>query len=87
MEVVFDTNLDHINIYDYQKECVSDYRIEGKQGAEWILLTEVKENFLRFRKHEFAPVRLEGLRLTVLAARGAPSARIYQIRAYPDGKI
>jgi hypothetical protein len=44
VELVFDTNLDHINIYDYQKECVKDYRLEGRRGNEWILLADEKED-------------------------------------------
>ena len=87
VELVFDTNLDHINIYDYQKECVKDYRLEGRRGDEWVLLADEKDNFLRFRKHIFEPQELDGLRLTVSATQGDPSARVYQIRAYADGTI
>lgn len=87
VEMVFDTNLDHINIYSYQKECVKDYRLEGFcQGKSW-LLAEVKDNFLRFRKHVFDPVELEGIRIVVTSTRGAPSARICQIRAYSNKNI
>lgn len=86
-ELVFDTNLDHINIYDFQKECVKDYRLEGLCGSERIVLADVKDNYLRFRKHEFTPQEFDGLRLTITATRGDPSARVYQIRAYADGII
>ena len=87
VELIFDTNLDHINIYDYQKECVKEYRLEGRCGEEWIPLAEENDNFLRFRKYTFEPRELDGLRLIVSATRGDSSARVYQIRAYADGTI
>lgn len=86
-ELVFDTNLDNINIYDYQKECVKEYILEGLDGDKIIPLAQEKENFLRFRKHEFPAQELDGLRLTVLATRGDRSARVYQIRAYESPDI
>ncbi|MHB0874803.1 MAG: hypothetical protein ACYC5O_02040, partial [Anaerolineae bacterium] len=39
-------------------------------------------NHQRRRRHEFATVRTTALRLTVLATNGAPSARVYEVRAY-----
>jgi len=82
VELVFDTNLDALNIRSYQKECVKDYRIEGLCGNESFTIAEEKGNFKRFRRHVFPPVEIEKLKLTVHATHGDPSARVYQIRAY-----
>ena len=87
VELIFDTNLDHINIYDYQKECVKDYRLEGIIGDQVVALATVTENYLRFRKHEFPEMNLDGIRLTVTGTRGDPSVRVYQIRAYRNVEI
>ncbi|OQA84299.1 MAG: FAD dependent oxidoreductase [Lentisphaerae bacterium ADurb.Bin242] len=87
VELVFDTNLDAVNIYSLQEECVRDYRLEGVCDGKPVALAEVSGNFLRFRKHIFQPLMLDGLRLTVNASNGAPSARVYQIRAYAKGEI
>ena len=86
-ELIFDTNLDHINIYDYQKECVKEFILEGIDGERIGPLAQEKENFLRFRKYEFPALELDGLRLTILATRGDSSARVYQIRAYEKAEM
>ena len=86
-ELVFDTGLDHINIYSRQQECVKEYVLEGIVAGKYQLLAEEKDNFLRFRKHVFPPVMLDGIRLIVKASNGDPSARVYQIRAYKNSTI
>ena len=87
VELVFDTNLDAINIYSLQKECVKDYVLEGICNGKSVVLAEIAGNYLRFRKHTFEPRLLDGLRLTVKSANGVPSARVYQVRAYRKGEI
>jgi hypothetical protein len=87
VELVFDTGLDHINIYSRQQECVKEYVLEGIVAGKYQLLAEEKDNFLRFRKHVFPPVMLDGIRLIVKASNGDPSARVYQIRAYKNSTI
>lgn len=82
VELIFDTNLDALNIYAIQEECVRDYLLEGIRDGKTAVLAEISGNYLRFRKHIFEPRLLDGLRLTVKASNGAPSARVYQIRAY-----
>ncbi|MBR2438743.1 MAG: FAD-dependent oxidoreductase [Lentisphaeria bacterium] len=87
VELVFDTSLEHINIYSSQQECVKEYVLEGICGDKTIVLAEEKDNYLRFRKHVFPPVELSALRLTVRSTRGDASARVYQIRAYEKAEI
>ena len=87
VELVFDTCLEHINIYASQTECVKDYVLEGVCGDRVIVLAEESDNYLRFRKHVFPAVELSALRLTVRASRGDSSARVYQIRAYEKAEI
>ena len=87
VELVFDTNLEHINIEKAQEECVKEYVLEGFCGDKTVVLAEETDNYLRFRKHVFPEMELSGLRLTVRATRGDASARVFQVRAYKDPAI
>lgn len=87
VELVFDTSLEHINIYSSQEECVKEYILEGICGDKTVVLAEEKDNYLRFRKHVFQPMELSALRLKILSSRGDASARVYQIRAYETSEI
>jgi hypothetical protein len=89
VELTFDTNLALISTkstrLDPARECVRDYRLTALDGGSWRVLAEVQGNYQRRRVHDFPEVRVDGLRLEVLATNGAPEARIYEIRAYHVG--
>ena len=87
VELVFDTDLEHINIDNTQEECVKEYILEGICGDKTVVLAEEDDNYLRFRKHVFPEMELSGLRLTIRATRGDASARVFQVRAYKDPEI
>jgi hypothetical protein len=65
-------------------QTVRDYRLSYFDAGQWKPLATARENFQRRRVHRFAPVQTAKLRLTVEATNGAPSARLFEIRAYHD---
>ena len=65
-------------------QSVRDYTLSYFDGRQWTDLATEKENFQRRRIHRFDPVKTTKLRLTVTATNGAPSARVFEIRAYDE---
>ena len=65
-------------------QTVRDYTLSYFNGGRWTDLATEKENFQRRRTHRFDPLRTSKLRLTVTATNGAPSARVFEIRAYDE---
>jgi FAD dependent oxidoreductase len=63
-------------------QCPRDYAVEIFSAGQWQRVAEVKENYQRLRRHKFAPVVGEKLRVIVTATNGDPSAAIYEIRCY-----
>lgn len=66
-----------------QPETVRDYAIlaKRKDGKE-IELAKVTGNHQRLRRHNFAPVEVQSIRLEVLATNGSEQARVYEVRCY-----
>lgn len=57
------------------------YEIDCAQGDEWQRLASETCNIHRFRRHRFAPVTADKLRLRVLRAHGEGNgARVYELR-------
>jgi hypothetical protein len=86
VQLTFDTDANRrvtLPLFRYP-DCVRDYQIEVGTAAGWKPLLEVHENYVRRRVHRFDAVETNRLRLTVLATNGAPSARVYEIRAYDE---
>jgi hypothetical protein len=83
--LTFDTNLDKLVSFGPAPECVRDYTISylNDQG-EWEPIVRETNNHHRRRRHEFPPIHVSKLRLTVTATNGDPSARVYQIQAYRE---
>jgi hypothetical protein len=65
-------------------ECVRDYELSCHDGAQWVRLASMTDNFQRRRIHHFEPVTTARLRLTVQATNGSRLARVFQIRAYEE---
>ena len=64
-------------------ECVRDYRILKHEGEGWYELISVEGNYHRRRIHRLkTPIETKALRVEVLSAHGAETARIYEIRVY-----
>jgi hypothetical protein len=73
-------------IYAPQPETVKDFTVtvSTKEKTE-LTLIDVKNNYQRLFRFEFAPVWVESLRLTVHATNGSAEARVYEIRCYGAG--
>ena len=67
------------------KAIVRDYTIECFVDGKWKAVARVRDNFQRFRRHNFVQVTTDRIRITVEATHGAKSARIFEVRAYPHG--
>ena len=65
-------------------QCVRDYDLAYHDGAAWHTVDSVTANFQRRRVHRFDTVMVSKLRLTIHATNGAPSARVFEIRAYHE---
>jgi len=69
----------------FPKACVRDYTLECRVAGAWRQAARVRNNFQRFRRHSFAQVTTDGIRLTVEATHGAKTARVFEMRVYTDG--
>lgn len=73
-------------IYAPQPETVKDFTITIRtKDKRELTLIEVKDNYRRLFRHDFAPVWVESLRLTIRATNGTEEARVYEIRCYGAG--
>ena len=86
IDVRFDTRLDELYFDAPPTECVRDYTIEVRTDGKWRQVHAEEGNYHRHRIHDIAPVRGDAVKLSVQATNGAPSARVYEVRAYPPGK-
>ncbi len=85
--LTFDTDLNaRFHTAPLPAECVRDYTLSCREGDKWIEVAAVKGNFQRRRVHRFKRRITTGLRLTVQATNGDPSARVFEIRAYNEPK-
>ena len=87
IQCTFDTNLEgsHGNRTNpLPKECVRDYTLECKVDGQWVRVARVRDNIQRFRRHAFKQVKTDRVRLTVEATQGAETARVFEMRVYPD---
>jgi hypothetical protein len=67
--------------------CVKDYRIEIQdRTGGWNPVLTVRDNFLRHRVHVFPAVITSRMRVVIESTNGDASARIFEIRAYNDGR-
>lgn len=64
--------------------CVKDFIVEYREtdDAEWIVLKEIKGNYLRHRIIKFSTVNAKLFRIRIISTNGDDKARIYEIRAY-----
>jgi hypothetical protein len=86
VQVTFDTNFSQRAsqpLFRYP-ECVKDYDLRVRRGGGWVNVASIRGNYVRRRVHRFDRVGTDALRLEVLAANGAPSARVYEIRVYDE---
>jgi hypothetical protein len=66
---------------------VKDYRIEIQdRTGGWNPVLTVRDNFLRHRVHVFPAVSTSRMRVVIESTNGDASARIFEIRAYNDGR-
>jgi hypothetical protein len=67
-----------------QPETVKDYDLlyRAPGTEQWETLARVTGNYLRLRRHTFAPVKLTALRLVMTASHGGKHAALYEIRCY-----
>lgn len=86
VRLTFDPDLNPLHPVAHPATLVKSYCLEGKTANGWMTLADEEENVLRLRVHRFPPVRVSELRVTVRSTWGDPSARIFEIRAYGNGK-
>ena len=60
------------------------YRVLAHVGDQWRVVAEEPANWRRFRRHTFAAVTADRLKIEVLAARNGQEARLYEVRAYRE---
>ncbi|MGQ9729883.1 MAG: FAD-dependent oxidoreductase [Candidatus Zipacnadales bacterium] len=85
--LTFDTNIyGRFPTQEPSTECTAqNYRLLWHQGdGVWQTAFEEQGNWRRFRRHHFARVTTDKLRLEILTARNGNEARLYEIRAYDE---
>lgn len=84
VRIVFDTDLDMNHPagqpVDY---LVKRYAVEVRAEGRWETVASCADNRSRFKVHEFAPRRIDAVRLTVAEIHaGGRSARVFEVRCY-----
>jgi hypothetical protein len=80
--LTFDTNLMTKFPHAVPPECVRDYVVYCRCAGRWRAVVRETANHQRRRIHRFRTVKADAVRIEVLATHGAPSARVYETRAY-----
>ncbi len=80
--LAFDTDLMTKFPHAVPPACVRDYVLYAKSAGRWRVVARQTANHQRRRVHRFKAMKADAVRLEVLAANGAPSARVYEMRAY-----
>lgn len=86
VQLTFDTNqsiLERAALFRHP-DCVRDYDVEVADAAGWRTVASLRGNYHRRRVHRFNRSTTNRLRIKVHATNGAPSARIYEVRAYDE---
>lgn len=91
VELVFNSELNHTRlkpvIDGINSQMARKYRVVGvTEDEEEINLAEEKDNFKRFRVHEFDPVMLKAVKVLICETWGHKHAEIYDVRIYHEGK-
>ena len=89
VSLVFDTDMTNPSTcrdykYPYVPTCVRDYAVEILTEDGWKTVASVTDNFMRKRTHRFGAVTAKRILVTVFRTAGSPSARIIEVRAYPE---
>ena len=80
--LAFDTDLDHRVPPRFCPLCVRDYALWARVDGDWRRIVDVTGNYQRRRVHQLDHFAADALRIEVTATNGAPSARIFEVRAY-----
>jgi ribulose 1,5-bisphosphate synthetase/thiazole synthase len=64
------------------KELVKDYDISFYSGDSLVDIIKVKDNYLRFRKHELKDLIFDKVRISINETNGDERARIFEISMY-----
>ncbi|MBN2093574.1 FAD-dependent oxidoreductase [candidate division KSB1 bacterium] len=65
-----------------QPETVADFIVEAKTNGKLTKVVEIRDNFLRLVRLNFAPVKTDSLRITILRTNGDELARVFEVRCY-----
>jgi hypothetical protein len=85
VHLTFDTDLSTVRPdTSHHQVCVKSYKLSAFANNRWITLAEIGDNIQRHRIHKFNKVITDRLRLTIKATHGAPSARVFEMRAYNE---
>lgn len=85
VRLTFDTDMNEKwHTQKLPPKCAKDYTLSALVNGQWMELERVTGNFQRRRIHQFAPVAVEKLKLTVNATQGDHSARVFEVRAYDE---
>jgi hypothetical protein len=83
--LTFDTDMNNrYHDVPFVRGCVRDYELSYYDGTSWNTLLTESGNYQRRRIHRFDRVVASSLKLTVRATGGAPSTRLFEIRAYDE---
>lgn len=67
-----------------QPETVREYRVERLANGQAHPLIAVADNHQRLKRHQFAPVTADAIRIQFQATNGAPQARVFEVRVYGE---
>ncbi len=82
VRITFDTDLDDLVRTGPVPKCVKAYVVSCACPQGWRTMAQVSDNHHRLAIHRFEAVETDAVKIEVLETWGAPSARIYEIRAY-----
>ena len=65
-----------------QPEIVADYEIQAEVNGEMQTIVNVADNFLRFVRHQVAPIETSKIRILLHRSQGDKLGRLFEIRCY-----
>ena len=65
-----------------QPETVKDYEVLCRKAGEkeFVSVAQVEGNYQRLKRHDFAPLDIDCIRIQIHSTNGSPEARIFEVR-------
>ena len=83
LQISLDKEIHDISFEGNIKDLVKDYDIDFYNGGNLVHSINIRDNYLRFRKHLLeSAVAADSVKITILSTNGTQKGRIFEVRIY-----